>query len=460
MAKPQTIDMTKGNPLPILIKFAVPLVLGSIFQQLYSFVDTAIVGRCISVQALSAVGITSALNFLVLGLTMGCAMGFGIPISQSVGANHKEDISRFFWNGLYLSIIIGLVISIGVSFFVRPLMILMNTPAELLDMAVEYLTIIFIGQITTVLYNYLAATLRAFGDSQRPFYFLVISSCLNVVLDLVFILVIPMGVAGVAWATIISQGVSVLLCFWWLFKKMHVIEKQDAEGNSLMNPSKHHLKTACIIGIPLGLEYSVTSIGNVVLQSSINSMGAVVAAAQVCGEKIRAIATMPMENVGMAIATYVGQNYGAKRFDRIKEGVKAGMIINVVYCALAWVVLFVLKKPLVYLLLGEVTSIEAVKSIEYLAVISTLFVFHGSLMVFRNTVQGMGYSASALAASVMEIIGRSGAGILAVSFNSFFIICVSSPSAWILAMIMCIILYAYFMKKELRSKNMCTEISE
>ena len=447
----KTLDMTTGNPLSLLIKFSIPLVLGSIFQQLYSFVDTAIVGRCISVQALSAVGVTGALNFLVLGLTMGCAMGFGIPISQSVGANNKEDISRYFWNGLYLCLGIGIIISVGVSMFVEPLLIMMNTPPELLEMAVDYLRIIFLGQITTVLYNYFAAVLRAFGDSQRPFYFLLVSSGLNIILDLVFILVIPMGVAGAAIATVLSQGVSVLLCIWWLFTKMDVIHKTDANGTSWMCASKTHLKTACIIGVPLGLEYSVTSIGNVILQSSINQMGAVVAAAQICGERIRAIATMPMENVGMAIATYTGQNYGAKRLDRIKEGVKAGMVINVVYCGLAWLVLFALKKPLVYLLLGEVVSMEAVKSIEYLTVITTLFVFHGSLMVFRNTVQGMGYSASALAASVMEIIGRSGAGILAVYFNSFFIICVSSPAAWILAMIMCIFLYGYYMKKEART---------
>lgn len=450
MSKTKTLDMTKGNPLPLLIQFAVPLVLGSIFQQLYNFVDTAIVGRCISVEALSAVGVTGALNYLVLGLTMGCAMGFGIPISQSVGANNKEDINRYFWNGLYLSIMIGLVISIGVSFFVRPILEMMNTPAELMDMAVTYIRIIFLGQITTVLYNYLAGVLRAFGDSQRPFYFLVISSCLNVVLDLVFILVIPMGVAGAAIATVISQGVSVVMCSWWLFKKMDVIHKVDEEGNSLMNFSKEHFKNACVIGIPLGLEYSVTSIGNVVLQSSINTLGSVAAAAQICGERIRSMATMPMEGVGMALATYVGQNYGAKNFDRIKQGVKSAGIIVVSYCAIAWAVILVLKKPLVYLLLGEVTSAEALASIEYLSVVSALFIFLGGLLIFRNVVQGMGYSASALAASVMEIIGRSAAGILAVQFSSFFLICVSAPMAWGLAMIPCVILYVYYMKKEIK----------
>jgi len=453
MSKQQNIDMTQGKPLPIIVKFAVPLVLGSIFQQLYSFVDTAIVGRCLGVDALSAVGITGALNFLVLGLTMGCAMGFGIPISQSVGANNKEDINRFFWNGLYLSIAIGLVISVGVSFFVRPILEMMNTPSELLDMAVDYIRVIFLGQIMTVLYNYLAGVLRAFGDSKRPFYFLLISSVINVVLDFVLILIIPMGVAGAALATVISQAISIVMCAWWLVKKMDIIHKADANGNSYMNLSKEHLKTACIIGVPLGLEYSVTSIGNVVLQSSINTLGTVVAAAQICGERIRSIATLPMENVGMAMATYVGQNYGAKRFDRIKEGVKSGMLIQFIYCVGAWVVLFVLKKPLVYLLLGEVMSAEATASLEYLSVVSVLFICHGTLMVFRNTVQGMGYSMSALAASVMEIIGRSVAGILAVQFSSFFLICVSAPMAWGLAVIPCVILYIYYMKKEMRNNK-------
>ena len=453
MSKQQNIDMTQGKPLPIIVKFAVPLVLGSIFQQLYSFVDTAIVGRCLGVEALSAVGITGALNFLVLGLTMGCAMGFGIPISQSVGANNKEDINRFFWNGLYLSIAIGLVISVGVSFFVRPILEMMNTPSELLDMAVDYIRVIFLGQITTVLYNYLAGVLRAFGDSKRPFYFLLISSVINVVLDFALILIIPMGVAGAALATVISQAISIVMCAWWLSKKIDIIHKVDENGNSYMNLSKEHLKTACIIGVPLGLEYSVTSIGNVVLQSSINTLGTVVAAAQICGERIRSIATLPMENVGMAMATYVGQNYGAKRFDRIKEGVKSGMLIQFIYCVGAWVVLFVLKKPLVYLLLGEVMSAEATASLEYLSVVSVLFICHGTLMVFRNTVQGMGYSMSALAASVMEIIGRSVAGILAVQFSSFFLICVSAPMAWGLAVIPCVILYIYYMKKEMRNNK-------
>ena len=208
------------------------------------------------------------------------------------------------------------------------------------------------------------------------------------------------------------------------------------------------MKRICVIGLPLGLEYSVCSIGNVVLQGSINTLGTVAAAAQVCGEKIRAIATLPMESMGMAMATYVGQNYGAKRMDRIKSGIKAGLMIQAVYCVAAWVTLFVLKMPAVHLLLGETGSAEAIASVEYLSIITTLFIFHGSLMIFRNTVQGMGFGASALASSVMEIIGRSAAGLLAVRFNSFFLICVSAPMAWCLACLCCIGLCAYYIPKK------------
>ena len=450
MSKKQTLDMTQGNPLTLLIRFAIPLILGSLFQQLYSFVDTAIVGRCIGSDALTAVGVTGSLNFLVLGFTMGSAMGFCIPISQVVGAGDKEEVSRNFWNGLYLSVAIGLVISIGVSLFTRPLLAMMNTPAELLDMATQYLTIILVGQITTVLYNYFAGVLRAFGDSKRPFWFLVISSCINVVLDLVLIMVIPMGVAGAAIATVISQGISVVLCIWWLNKKMDVIHRFSGSGEKLTAVSSEHVKRICVIGLPLGLEYSVCSVGNVVLQSSINSLGTVVAAAHVCGEKIRAIATMPMESLGMGMATYAGQNYGAKRMDRIRSGIKAGLTIVACYCIAAWAVLLVLKRGAVYLLLGEVTSAEALASVEYLSIITTLFIFHGSLMIFRNTVQGMGFGASALASSVMEIIGRSAAGLLAVYYGSFFLICVSAPMAWALACVCCIGLCAYYIPKKTR----------
>ena len=442
----KTIDMTSGRILPILIRFSIPLILGSLFQQLYSFVDSAIVGNFVGNDALTAIGVTGSLNFLVLGLTMGSAIGFSIPISQSVGEGNEADVNKNFWNGLYLTCLIGLSVSLGVTPFVRPLLMLMNTSAAFLDMATDYLTVILMGQITVVLYNYLAGAIRAFGDSKRPFIFLVASSLLNVVLDLLFVLVIPMGVVGAAVATVISQLISVLLCVWWIVRG-RLIRTRDGEGNRLYLPSAGHIKKICLVGLPLGLEYSVCSIGNVVLQGSINTLGDVYATAQYCGERIRSIATIPMESVGTAMATYAAQNFGAKKYDRIRQGVKCGLLIQGVYCVIAFLVLLLLGKPLVYLLLGSADTAEAILSAEYLFIISLLFIFHGSLMIFRNTVQGMGYGASTLASSVMEIIGRSLSGVLAVSFGSFFLICVSAPMAWIFALVCCIILFLIYVRK-------------
>lgn len=442
----KTIDMTEGKILPILLRFAIPLIFGSLFQQLYTFADSAIVGNFVSNDALTAIGVTGSLNFLVLGLTMGSAIGFSIPISQSVGRGDEDDVNRTFWNGLYLTLAIGLVVSLGVSPFVRPLLRLMNTSDKFLDMGTTYLTIIFIGQISVVLYNYLSGAIRAFGDSKRPFIFLVLSSAINIILDLFFVLVIPMGVAGVAVATVISQAISVLLSIWWIRRK-GLIRARNAEGNKLYAISGEHIKKISLIGLPLGLEYSVCSIGNVVLQGSINTLGDVYATAQYCGERIRSIATIPMESVGTAIATFAAQNFGAKKYDRIKDGIKSGLLIQGSYCVISFVALLILRKPLVHLLLGTTETPEALLSLDYLFIISLLFIFHGSLMVFRNTVQGMGYGASTLASSAMEIIGRSAAGILAVYFGSFFLICISAPMAWILALICCIILFSAYIKR-------------
>lgn len=442
--KKTTMDMTQGRPLPLLVRFALPLMLGSFFQQLYSFVDTAIVGRGISVEALSAVGVTSSLNFVILGFTMGAAMGFTILISQSVGAGNPEDVGRYFWNGLYISLAMGLVVSVCVTPFVRSLLEMMNTPAQLLDMAAEYLTIIVLGSLASVLYNYFSGVLRAFGDSQRPFYFLLISSACNVVLDLAAILVLHLGVAGAAIATVLSQVLSAVLSCWWLFGKMKVIPMD----RTFRRPSAAHMKKLAGVGFPLGLESSVTSIGFLLLQSSINTLGAVAAAAQVCGEKIRHIATIPCDSLGTAMSTYVGQNYGAKRIDRIKEGVKGGMVIQLVVCLATWAVLLVLDEPLVYLLLGQTQSPEALGAIQYLNIVSALFLLQGTMKVLRGVVQGMGFGFSAMVSGVMEILGRILGGALAVYYGSFTLICLSNPIAWGLSMLYCAAAAFYYLRKK------------
>ena len=438
-----TQDLTVGRPIAQILLFSIPLVLGTLFQQLYSFVDTVIVGRFVGVDALAAVGTTYSLNFLILGFAQGLCVGFGILLAQQFGAHDMDELNHYFVNGSYLSGGISIFLAVVTCLGARPLLVLIRTPEEILDMAVVYIQIIFIGIPATVLYNYTAGALRAVGDSRHPFYYLVISSFLNIALDYIFIVPMKGGVAGAAWATVLSQLVSGILCSWWLITKTGVIERD----RRFAAVSSYHVKKLCYIGLPMGFEYSVSAIGAVVMQGAINSLGSVAVAAQTAGEKIRQMFTLPMESVGMAMATYVGQNYGAKRIDRIYQGIRSGLTIQYIYCAVIWVVIFLLKTPLVGLVLGETVSATAEGAVTYLTIMSALFFIHGSLMIMRNTLQGLGYSMQAIISGVGELVGRSLGGLLAVKALGFFGICIANPLAWGLALCYCMVMVMHYLKK-------------
>lgn len=430
---PGTTDLTAGRPARQIIRFALPLVFGTLFQQLYSFADTVIVGRCLGVDALAAVGATYSLNFLTLGFVQGACVGFGIPLSERFGAKDREGLRRYLWNGVWLCAAISLVLSVAMTLSALPLMRLIHTPASILEMSVIYIRIIFIGIPASILYNYSASVLRAMGDSTHPFYFLLVSCLLNIVLDYVLIVPFGMGVGGAAWATVLSQLVSGVLNTWWYVA--HVEQRRPAAGELAL--SVPHLKRLCIVGFPMGFEYSVSAVGAVVMQNAINSLGSVAVAAQTAGEKIRQIFTLPMESVGMAMATYTGQNNGAGRTDRIRGGIRSGLWIQGVCCAAAWVLLFVLKRALVYLVLGDAAVQVTAGAVEYLTRISPLFFLHGALMIFRNVLQGLGYSTYAVISGVGELAGRSLGGWIAVHGFGYAAICYSNPLAWGFALCYC-----------------------
>ena len=300
-------DLTVGRPLTRILQFALPLVLGTLFQQLYSFVDTIIVGRCIGTDALGAVGTTHSLNFMIVGFVLATCNGFGIPVAESFGAKDRDDLHKYLFNGAVLCVVMSLVFAVGTTLVAAPLLKLIHTPAELLENAVHYIRIIFLGIPATVLYNYSSTVLRSLGDSKHPFYFLLVSSFLNIALDVLFIVPLGMGVKGAAIATVISQLVSGILCTWWFFTKVEDIH--FTRENCVL--SGRHCKRLAYIGFPMGFEYSVSAIGAVIMQDAINQLGSVAVAAQTAGEKIRQMFTLPMDSVGMAMATYVGQNHGA-----------------------------------------------------------------------------------------------------------------------------------------------------
>ena len=446
--KSGTTDLTVGKPLFQILRFALPLVLGTLFQQLYSFADTVIVGRCLGTDALGAVGTTYSLNFLILGFVQGACVGFGIPVAETFGAKDKGGLRKYLFNGALLCVVLSVVFTIFTTLMAGPLLQLIHTPEELYADAVLYIRIIFLGIPATVLYNYASSVLRAMGDSQHPFYFLLAASVLNIGLDYLLIVPMGMGVDGAAIATVLSQLLSGGLCAFWFFTRTAKQEELTFRGQSSLL-SAGHCKRLAYIGFPMGFEYSVSAIGAVIMQDAINLLGSTAVAAQTAGEKIRQMFTLPMESVGMAMATYVGQNHGAHRTDRIRQGIKDGCMIQLTYCVAAWVVIFFLKPYAVGLVLGDADPAVTAGAIQYLAIMSMLFCFHGLLMIFRNTLQGLGYSVQAIISGVGELIGRSLGGLLAVKTGLGYVgICLSNPFAWGLAMLYCMFMVRRMLKRE------------
>ena len=446
--KSGTTDLTVGKPLFQILRFALPLVLGTLFQQLYSFADTVIVGRCLGTDALGAVGTTYSLNFLILGFVQGACVGFGIPVAETFGAKDQGGLRKYLFNGALLCVVLSVVFTLFTTLMAGPLLQLIHTPEELYADAVLYIRIIFLGIPATVLYNYASSVLRAMGDSQHPFYFLLAASVLNIGLDYLLIVSMGMGVDGAALATVLSQLLSGGLCAFWFFTRTAKQEELTFRGQSSLL-SAGHCKRLAYIGFPMGFEYSVSAIGAVIMQDAINLLGSTAVAAQTAGEKIRQMFTLPMESVGMAMATYVGQNHGAHRTDRIQQGIKDGCTIQLTYCVAAWVVIFFVKPYAVGLVLGDADPAVTAGAIQYLAIMSMLFCFHGLLMIFRNTLQGLGYSVQAIISGVGELIGRSLGGLLAVKTGLGYVgICLSNPFAWGLAMLYCMFMVRRRLKRE------------
>lgn len=442
--KQKSMDLTVGHPLKQILLFALPLVFGTMFQQLYSFADTVIVGRCLGIDALAAVGATYSLHFLILGFVQGACVGFGIPLAQSFGAGEKRELHRFLWNGFWVGSFFSVLLTVGTVILAAPLMAAMNTPENIFSMGVSYIRILFLGIPASILYNYSASVLRALGDSRHPFYFLLFSSILNVVLDYVFITDFHTGVEGAAAATVISQLVSGLLNTWWMFRRMELIEIRRED----MSRSFRHIRKLCIIGLPMGVEYSVSAVGAILLQDAINILGSGAVAAQTAGEKIRQMFTLPMESIGMAMATYAGQNFGAGHMDRIKRGIRDGIVIQALYCAVVWVILLLMKGILVQLVLGS-GSIQVARNAEkYLMICSCLFLLHGLLMIFRNVLQGMGYAGHAVLSGIWELAGRGLGGWIAVSGAGFTAVCFANPMAWGFALCYCAVMVLWFLKRK------------
>ncbi len=429
MAKSSIKDMTQGSPVKLIIGFAFPMLLGYLFQQFYSMVDTIIVGKWLGVTSLAAVGSTGSVNFMIIGFCMGVCSGFAIPVAQKFGSGDYCSLRKFVANSVWVSIVFAAVMTVVVCLFCMNILEFMKTPSDIIEEAYDYIFIIFLGIPVTYLYNLLAGIIRALGDSRTPVYFLVLSSAINIALDIISIAIFHMGVAGPAWATVISQGASGLLCLVYMIKKFEILHIKKEEWTY----DGHYVKTLCTMGVPMGLQYSITAVGGVLLQMAVNGLGSMAVAAITAGNKISMFFCCPFDALGGTMATYAGQNVGAKKLDRIHQGIKSATIIGIVYSLIACMVLVLFGKQMALLFLeaGETEVISEVH--QFLIIISAAYILLAIVNIFRFCIQGMGFSVFAILAGVCEMIGRTAVGFGLVPIFGYVGACFASPAAWVLA---------------------------
>lgn len=448
-----TKNLTEGKPLQLILGFAIPVLLSLLFQQFYSLVDTMIVGKTLGSDALAAVGSTGSLNFMVIGFCSGVCAGFAIPMAQSFGAGDEDLLKRYIGSSTWLCIIFSVVMAVGTALPCRFILQIMDTPPEILDDAYKYIVIIFWGIPVTYLYNILSSMIRSVGDSKTPVIFLALASLLNIALDFIFILNFKMGIAGAAWATVVSQGVSGVLCLIYLKKKFPILQPK---GNQWRLTARHASKL-CGIGIPMGLQYSVTAIGSLVLQIFINGLGTAAIAAITAGSKLSLIFTCPFDALGSTIATYAGQNIGAGKIHRIRDGLHCCILLGSVYSLIALAVFWVAGGPLSLLFLDSSDALLVENSRLYLILNALFYIPLAAVIVYRFCIQGMGFSQMAICAGVLEMVGRSAVGIFIIPSVGYVAACLAGPVAWILADMFLVPACYYYIKRVAREHQAALE---
>lgn len=437
-----TNDMTTGNPVKLILLFSIPLLIGNIFQQFYNMVDTIIVGRFIGVEALAAVGTTSSMVFLVNGFVMGLTSGFAVLISQKYGAKDEVGVKEAVASSIILSIIATILVTFISVLSAKPLLTLMNTPSNILKDASTYIIILYAGNIAIILYNMMAAILRALGDSKTPLYFLIVSSVLNIILDLVLIINFKMGVAGAAYATVISQGVSAILCVIYTYKRYKILRLKKDDFKVKKKYYRKHLK----VGIPMALQFSITSIGIMTVQSAINIFGSTVIASYAASSKVLQLVMQPATTLGVTMATYCGQNIGAKRYDRIKEGVKKCVQISIITSVISAIILIFLGKYFVMMFVSNPDAEILSYAQQVLNISAIFFIPLGLIFVYRNALQGIGDSFIPMMAGVYELVARAIVAFTLPKVLEFMGICLADPVAWFAAVIP--LAYTYYKREK------------
>ena len=444
-----TKDMTKGSPLRLILGFAFPMLLGMLFQQFYNLVDTMIVGKTLGVSALAGVGATSSINFMIIGFCMGICSGFAIPVAQQFGAGKYSELRKYVFNGYVCSAVFAVVMTILSVVFCAPILRLLNTPDDIFMHAYNYIVIIFAGIPTVFLYNIVSGIIRSLGDSKTPVYFLVLSSVINIALDFILILYVKMGVAGAGVATVVSQLIAGVGCTIYMYKKFDILKGTKQEKVI----SKKHISNLCFIGVPMGLQYSITAIGSVVLQTAVNRLGSTAVAAVASGGKLAMFFCCPFDAMGSTMSTYAGQNLGAQKLDRVDKGIFACSGLALVYSVIACAALLFTGQYLA-LLFVDGTETRLIEMIAAFLRWNCIFYFPLALVnIVRFTIQGLGFGKLAILAGVCEMAARSIIGFYFVPVFGFTAACLASPIAWILADVF--LIPAYFLVVKHLKMELC-----
>lgn len=432
-----TKDMTTGAPVKRILAFCVPLLIGNLFQQLYNLADSILVGRILGVNAFAAVGSTGAINFLILGFALGICSGFAIPIAQSFGAGDEDEVrhrtGQLIWLGLLFSALITLIAAVWTDDILR----ITNTPDEIYDEAYRYISIVFLGAGATILYNLASGVLRALGDSRTPLYFLMCAVSVNIVVDLVFMKVVGMGVEGAAYATVLSQLCAGVACLVYIRRRVPILRLARDDWR----PDPRRMRMIAGIGVPMGLQFSITAIGTIMVQSAVNGLGTAVVAAVSASSKVHTLVVAPLESCGIAMATYCGQNLGAKNLTRIRKGMSAVTIMCFAYSAAAFAFNYFLGSAMATFFIdsGETAILANVH--RYLTINGATYPLLAVIFIYRNGLQGMGFSQQAMGAGIAELVARAIVVFGLVGRFGFLAVCCANPIAWLFADALLLTLY-------------------
>lgn len=430
--------MTSGKPAGILFSFAVPIILGSLFQQLYSMIDTVIVGRTIGVEAIAALGATSYISNLIIGFMTGLTNGFAIITARHFGAGDHVNMRRSVAGTIILGFAVSAVFTVLSLALLRPFLRILNTPEEIFETSYSYISIILLFMTTAMLYNMSAGVLRAVGDSLTPLIFLIVSSVINIGLDILFITKLSMGVQGAAYATVISQALSFAMCCVYIVKRFPYLIPRKEE----MRVTLGELTSLMSMGLSLALMFSIVEIGSLILQRAINDFGTDTIAAHTAARKISSILMLPYSAFGSACATYCSQNLGAGRPERVGKGIKSAVGMCWVWSAVAVAVSYLFAPTLIGWIAGTDETFIVDLASKYMRVNTPFYFILAVLIVMRSSLQGLGRKTIPVASSVIEMIGKAVAAFAAAPALGYFGVMISEPVVWFFMTILLVAGYA------------------